>query len=89
MWVAYAIWNDSKKQVYIGVTNDFDNRKKEHMNGKCSTTASWFKDGDSVGGPVRLPNARFSTQYEASEWAHRVEREADANDYEIIETAGI
>jgi predicted GIY-YIG superfamily endonuclease len=87
MWTVYSIWNNTTKQIYIGV-NDFNERKNSHQSGKVKTTASWFANNHSVAFN-RLPSSNFSTQQQASEYAHYVERNAVAEGFTIIETAGI
>jgi predicted GIY-YIG superfamily endonuclease len=88
MYWVYAIWNHTKRQIYIGISNDIDRRWNEHRNGQVTTTSGWFRSGDSVDFK-RLPSSNFSNQSSASEYAHMVEREASVKGYRIIETAGI
>lgn len=84
----YAVWNHSKKEIYIGVSDDYKNRWKEHRQGKCGTTKQWFADDDDIDFKL-IPNSGYSSRSDASEFAHWIERQANADNYTIIETNGI
>lgn len=38
MYYVYAIKSESRNYIYVGLTNDFDRRIKQHNTGKESTT---------------------------------------------------
>lgn len=59
-YLVYAYFDYDTKTVYIGLTRDFENRKrshkkKQHSNGKYDTVASYFiDDGKEIPEPVVL-----------------------------------
>ena len=86
-WKIYFIWNHTRKDIYVGISENYKNRWEEHKKGKVSTTSSWFKSGDKI--DFKLYSSAYSSKETASLEAHRIEREAiSAEGYRLIKTAG-
>ena len=87
-YCVYRLRNISKKEIYHGITVDFEARRKEHSDGKVAATSYWNFAEDDIKYKIMAEDLPES---EASELAHYLERNPDDqfSDYEYIETAGL
>jgi len=88
IWSVYMLTNDTKKEIYFGVTNDVEGRILEHAKKDTKSIAHWDFGKDRIG--VKVLKSGM-TQPEASQLAHALERKYSdgLNGYRVIQTAGI
>lgn len=85
-WCIYMLINDTKREIYFGVSKSPDARRQEHADGKVEATKHWKFTSDSI----RTKTISCGhTQEDASKKAHALEKRSAPNGYKMIQTAGI
>ena len=86
-YCVYMLLNDTKEEIYFGVSNDLQNRYQEHSKGYVDATKHWGFSTDRIRYNVITCG---HTQEVASRKSHALEKTlVNINGYEVIQTAGI
>ena len=87
-YCVYRLRNISRKEIYHGITVDFDERYKEHAKGNVDATSHWSFGKDEIKYRIMIDGLPES---EASELAHALEHNPhnEFMDYEFIKTSGL
>jgi hypothetical protein len=84
----YMLTNNTKQEIYIGVSNQVLNRITQHAQKKTKTIAHWTFESDDIKQKILHTDL---TQSEASDKAHGYESQDSSgiDGYTVIQTAGI
>ena len=85
-WLVYRLKNPAKREIYHGVTTDFDNRYDVHERGETKATKDWSFDKDGI---VYKILKEGLDQESASKMAHALEDENPPSGWKNIQTGGI
>lgn len=86
-YCVYMLLNDSKAEIYFGVTNDFAGRWQDHAGKSVESTAHWNATTDKIRYKIIASNL---SQEEASRKAHLMEKIQQLfTQYKVIQTTGI
>lgn len=89
VWSVYVLINNSKKEIYFGVSKrTFERIMEEHSAGKTKAIAEWNWQHDDIIGDTLYSGL---DQYSASKKAHTLEifYEVLAPEHKVHQTAGI
>jgi len=94
VWTVYVLANNSRKEVYFGVSHHVEKRFKEHAGGSTEAIAHWDFEQDQIEEGVIDKGLQ---QGEATKRSHEYEnigqemsKEVDEfNGYKFIQTRGI
>lgn len=87
IWSVYAIWNESRAEVYFGVSKDpVDRLQQDHAKGQTKALRHWDFQNDRISFQVITNGLR---QSDASSLAHGYEDMGNHGGYRAIKTRGI
>lgn len=87
IWSVYAIWNESRAEVYFGVSKDpIDRLRQDHAKGQTKAVQHWDFSNDRFAFQVITGGL---TQSVASSLAHDYEGMGFHGGYRAIQTRGI
>lgn len=87
-YCVYRLRNVSQKEIYHGITVDFEARYRQHERGCVDATSHWDFANDTIRRSILLEDLPES---EASDYAHALEDNPheEFNDYKYIKTSGL
>ena len=85
-WLVYRLKNHAKREIYHGVTTDFDERYKVHARGETKAIEHWSFGKDRIVYKILKKNL---DQGSASEMAHDLEERDPPSGWTNIQTGGI
>jgi len=89
-YIVYKLINHDRKEIYYGITNDFQKRLKAHQNNDVKATLDWVFKSQDIDQTIIDRNL---IKTKASDKAHNLSNGSltDAlrySDYDVIDTGG-